>query len=75
MATSHPNGNDEPTEAPDPADVTQDPAELRAAHAKYGQMLRKAGLPFDEDEFEDGEAGTDGESSASSDSTAGPATD
>ncbi len=38
---------------PDATAVTGDPEALRAAHSRYGSMLRTAGLPFDQDEFDE----------------------
>ena len=45
-------GPDAPT-PPDPAKLAQDPDALREAHKKYGDYLKKAGLPFEDEEFED----------------------
>lgn len=36
-----------------PPTVLNDPEGLKAAHDRTGRMLHKAGLPFDDDEFED----------------------
>lgn len=36
-----------------PSPDSLDPAKLRGAHGRTGQMFQSAGLPFDEDEFDD----------------------
>lgn len=38
---------------PDPKDVLDDPSALKHAHERTGRMLKQAGLPFDEEEFDD----------------------
>lgn len=59
----------EATEKPDPAKLAQDPERLREAHKKYGDYLRKVGLPFEDDEFDE-EAPSEQPSDASSDEAA-----
>lgn len=47
------SGDDTPT-TPDPApDAKLDPAGLQDALGRTGRMLKSAGLPFDDDEFDD----------------------
>ncbi len=56
-------GDDTTPNAPDPETVTGDldPSALKDALGRTGRMLQTAGLPFEEDEFED-----DGDSNSSS---------
>jgi hypothetical protein len=58
--------------APDPTPDTPDPltahldrGSLQDAHGRTGRMLKNAGLPFEEDEF-DGDADSSSSSSSSS---------
>ena len=69
------SGDETPT-TPDPEapDAKLDPAGLQDALGRTGRMLKTAGLPFDEDEFEDADDdslsdSSDGESSSSEDSS------
>lgn len=69
------SGDDTPT-TPDPEtpDAKLDPAGLQDALGRTGRMLKTAGLPFDEDEFEDADddslsESSDGDSSSSEDSS------
>ena len=43
---------DEPT-TPKTDDLLRDPDALKGAHQRSGQMFQKAGLPFEEEEFDD----------------------
>lgn len=45
--------DDVPTDAPDPAGLTRDPEALKQAHSRYGNYLKKVGLPFEPEEFDD----------------------
>lgn len=54
---TEPTGPDPLTEgAPDPADLVRDPDALKQAHQKYGDYLKKVGLPFEDEEFDDSES-------------------
>jgi hypothetical protein len=53
--------SDEPT-TPDPAHGAgeiDDQTGLKSAHGRTGRMLKLAGLPFEEDEFDDDGGGTE----------------
>jgi hypothetical protein len=55
---------DEPILPPDPVTTNLDPDALKDAHGRTGRMLKSAGLPFEDDEFDD--ADDDSSSSSSS---------
>lgn len=61
------SGDDTPT-TPDPTapGTDLDPAGLKDALGRTGRMLKTAGLPFDEDEFDDADDADDDSLSASS---------
>lgn len=44
-----------PVEGKPQSVVPIDPASLKAAHSSYGDYLQKAGLPFEDEEFSEGE--------------------
>jgi hypothetical protein len=48
-----PREEDEPL----PVDPTLDPDALRDAHGKTGKYLKQAGLPFEDEEFDDSAPG------------------
>ncbi len=64
------SGDDTPT-TPDPEapDAKLDPAGLQDALGRTGRMLKTAGLPFDEDEFEDADDDSLSDSSESGSSS------
>jgi hypothetical protein len=62
------NGDDATNSDPDAVTVGLDPDALKDAHGRTGRMLKTAGLPFEDDEFDDelvGEADDDSTSSSS----------
>lgn len=59
---------------PDPREVLKNPAELKEALGRTGRMLKRAGLPFEEEEFED-EAAGESSGSAKEQQPDEPATD
>lgn len=65
--------SDPTSETPDPVTAHLDPGALKDAHGRTGRLLQNAGLPFEEEEFEEADAdetssSSDGSSEASSDS-------
>jgi hypothetical protein len=54
MQTDFPAPNGDPEEeAPPPGTPIPDPDALKSAHGRTGEYLKKAGLPFEDDEFEE----------------------
>jgi hypothetical protein len=58
---------------PKPDDLLKDPDALKGAHERSGRLFQKAGLPFEEEEFDE-DAARESESGGSGGAT-GPATD
>lgn len=55
MNSAHSNAVPPPNDPPRdrPTDVPRDGAGLRDAHDRTGRMFQQAGLPFEDDEFDD----------------------
>jgi hypothetical protein len=70
------NGDDtNAPDTPDPVTTGLDPDALKDAHGRTGRMLKSAGLPFEDDEFDDADdessstSSEEGEASSSSSSS------
>lgn len=53
-------------DSPDHADAPTDAAALKSAHGRAGRMFQTAGLPFDDDEFDEEDGDETSESSTGS---------
>ena len=49
-------GDESTPDRPDPSKVALDPDALKQAHGRTGNYLQKAGLPFEEDEFDESQS-------------------
>lgn len=60
---------DDDQHKPDPSKVLGNPDALKHAHDRTGRLLKQAGLPFEEDEFDDaaGEETAGGETAGAAD--------
>lgn len=71
------NGDDTTSPDPTPDDVPAglDPEALKDAHGRTGRMFQAAGLPFEEDEFDDEDSTSSSSSSEDSDSSSSSASE
>lgn len=64
--------SDDTTPDPETPDAKLDPAGLKDALGRTGRMLKSAGLPFEDDEFEDDDEDSSSSSGDSSEDSSDP---